>query len=188
LMGITALDERAQAKTPEELAMLLEEAHDGQVIDGYDFRLLSNTLQLGGALIEDAVVPLDRVATAPASASVADIEQSMAESGHSRLALSGENNELIGWVHAKDLLAVDHQIWTEPLPGHRKRRLLPVDHKMPVEDALEFLQVNRQHFALATRHGKAIGIITLEDVLEVLVSGLAEAQDEAAERISELRN
>jgi len=177
LIGVQALDERAQAKTPDELAMLLAEAHDGHILDGYDFTLLSNTLELGGASIEDAVVPMDSVAKAPATASVADIEASMAESGHSRLALAGENGELIGWVHAKDLLAVDHQVWSEPLPSHRKRRLIPVDHKMAVEDALELLQANRQHFALATADGRGIGIITLEDVLEVLVSGLAGAQE-----------
>jgi len=176
LMGVEALDERAMAKTPDELAMLLAEARDDQVLDGYDFQLLSNTLELGGASIEHAVVPMAHVATAPAAAPVAQIERSMADSGHSRLALSGDNDELIGWVHAKDLLAVDHQVWDEPLPAHRKRRLIPIDHKMAVEDALELLQANRQHFALATSEGEPVGIITLEDVLEVLVSGLAGAE------------
>ena len=183
-LGVIALDERASAKTPEELGKLLEEARDGQILDGYDFTLLSNTLELGGASIENAVVPLALVATAPAGASVAEIEQAMAASGHSRLALASDKGELIGWVHAKDLLAVDAKIWSEPLPTHRKRRLLPVDHRMAVEDALEMLQTNRQHFALATANGKAIGIITLEDVLEVLVSGLAGAQDSLPEPTS----
>jgi len=172
LLGVEALDERAQAKTPEELAMLLQEARDERILEGYDFQLLSNTLELGGATIEHAVVPMARVDTAPADAPVADIERSMARSGHSRLALSSASGELIGWVHAKDLLAVDHEVWDEPLPAHRKRRLIPIDHKMPVEDALELLRANRQHFALATSDGKPVGIITLEDVLEVLVSGL----------------
>ncbi|MGZ0178584.1 MAG: hemolysin family protein [Acidimicrobiales bacterium] len=176
-LGVTALDERASAKTPEELAKLLEEARDGRVLDGYDFTLLSNTLELGGASIENAVVPLAKVATAPSSASVAEIERRMAASGHSRLALTGHSGNLIGWVHAKDLLSVDDKIWSEPLPAHRKRQLILVDHRMAVEDALEMLQANRQHFALAMADGKAIGIITLEDVLKVLVSGLAGAQD-----------
>lgn len=175
-LGVTALDERASAKTPDELAKLLEEARDEQILDGYDFTLLSNTLELGGATIQDAVVPLDLVATAPAKASVAEIEQRMAASGHSRLALTSDKGELIGWVHAKDLLSVDDQVWAEPLPSHRKRRLIPVDHRLAAEDALEMLQTNRQHFALAMADGKAIGIITLEDVLRVLVSGLAESQ------------
>jgi len=175
LMGIQALDERAQAKTPEELGVLLEEARNEQVLRGYDFTLLTNTLELGGASIENAIVPMAQVAAASATAPVAEIERSMAASGHSRLALLGDNDEPIGWVHAKDLLAVDDQFWTDPLPVHRKRRLLPIDHQMAVEDALEFLQTNRQHFALATKDGKPIGIITLEDVLEVLVSGLGKS-------------
>ena len=57
---------------------------------------------------------------------------------------------------------------------------------MAVEDALEVLQANRQHFALATADGKQVGIITLEDVLEVLVSGLADA--ELADAVHETHN
>ena len=176
-LGVTALNERVSAKTPEELAKLLEEARDGRVLDGYDFTLLSNTLELGGASIENAVVPLAEVAMAQASASVADIERLMAASSHSRLALTDDTGDLIGWVHAKDLLSVDDKNWSEPLPSHRKRRLILVDHRMAVEDALEMLRAHRQHFALAMSDGKAIGIITLEDVLKILVSGLAGAQD-----------
>ena len=177
LFGVTALDERAQAKTPEELAMLLEEAHHGEVLDGYDFTLLSNTLELGAGSMSKAVVPWAEVATAPATAAVATIERSMARSVHSRLALVNDADEPIGWVHAKDLLAVDGQYWNDPLPVHRKRRLLSIEHDTAVEDALELMQVNRQHFALATDRGKVIGIITLEDVLEVLVSGLAGSEE-----------
>ena len=173
LLGVAALDERGQAKTPEELAVLLEQAHHGAVLDGYDFTLLSNTLELGAGTIQNAVVPWSQVDTALASAPVSAIEQSMARSGHSRLALVGERGEPMGWVHAKDLLAVDGDFWGQPLPVHRKRRLLAIDHDMAVEDALEHMQSNRQHFALATDRGETIGIITLEDVLEVLVSGLA---------------
>ena len=172
LLGITALDERAQAKTPEELAALLHEAHEEQIIDDYEHTLLANTLELGGASIEDAVVPMHAVFSAPANASVAQIERSMAKSGHSRLALVNEDGDPTGWVHAKDLLAVDEQVWAQPLPPQARRELLSVDHRTAVEDALELLQTNRQHFALAVNDGEPIGIITLEDVLEVLVSGL----------------
>ena len=171
LIGISALDERAQAKTPEELSMLLEEARDEQIIDGYDFTLLSNTLELGGASIEDAVVPMANVASAPVTASVAEIEHSMASSGHSRLALLDADDRPVGWVHAKDLLAADDEFWTEPLPTPLRRELIAVDHRTAVEDALELLQAERQHFALATKNAQPVGIITLEDVLEVLVSG-----------------
>ena len=97
----------------------------------------------------------------------------MARSGHSRLALVAADGEPVGWVHAKDLLAVDGSVWNEPLPMARRRRLLAIDRDTAVEDALEHMQSNQQHFALATDRGTTIGIITLEDVLEVLVSGLA---------------
>jgi len=179
LMRIEAIDERAQAKTPEELAMLLEEARVGDVLDGYDYTLLANTLELGGASIRDAVVPWSDVFRAPTDASVARIEASMAASGHSRLMLVGTRDEPVGWVHAKDLLTIDDQVWDRPLPQHRKRRLLRLDQDTAAEDALEQMQVNRAHFVLATEDGEPVGLLTIEDVLEVLVKGLAAAREGA---------
>lgn len=175
LVGVQAVDERAQAKTPEELAMLLVEARDDDVLDSYDFTLLANTLELGGASISNAIVPWADVDRADADAPVADIEARMAKSGHSRLVLVNANDRPAGWVHAKDLLALDHEVWSQPLPQHRKRRLLEVDHQMAVEDALEHMQTNRAHFALAMADEQPVGLLTLEDVLRVLVTGLAAA-------------
>ena len=177
LFGVTAVDERAQAKTPEELAMLLEEAHDDDVLDRHEFGLLSGTLELGGAATIDAMVPWNRVDTAPATASVAEIEASMARSGHSRLVLIGEQGEPTGWVHAKDLLAVDDQIWDQPLPQHRE--LLEVSTDTPVEDVLEQMQLNRAHFILATEDRAPKGLLTIEDVLQTLVVGVAGADTAA---------
>lgn len=172
LMGVEALDERAQAKTPEELNMLLNEAYEDEVLDDYELTLLSNTLELGEQSVQSALVPWAEVATASADAPIREIESIMAGSGHSRLALTNDSGAPIGWVHAKDLLAVDTTLWDEPLPQHRKRRLLELSPETAVEDALEQMQAARQHFALASSGGEAVGIITLEDVLEVLVSGL----------------
>ncbi|MEM7092246.1 MAG: hemolysin family protein [Actinomycetota bacterium] len=173
LMGITAVDERAQAKTPEELAMLLEEAHGDAVLDDDDFGLLSGTLELGGASIREAIVPWADVDRAPAAAPIAEVEARMAASGHSRLVLVGDDDEPMGWCHAKDLLAVDHNHWDEPLPQHRRRRFILVDQDMAAEDALERMQAERAHFVLATAGDEPVGLLTIEDVLEVIVSGLA---------------
>lgn len=181
LMNVTAVDERAQAKTPEELAMLLEEAREDDVLDPYDFTLLSNTLELGGASIRDAIVAWPDVDTASSDQSVAEIEAAMASSGHSRLVLLDPAGQPNGWVHAKDLLAADHEVWSDPFPEADRRELLLLDHNTPVEDALERMQSTQQHFALAVDGTTTVGLLTLEDVLEVLVSGLTGAGDDPRE-------
>lgn len=181
LIGVQPIDESDEAKTPEELSVLLKEAHHEDVLDENDFTLLSNTLELGEQSIRHAMVPWAQVYTADASASVRAIEASMARSGHSRLALLDPDAQPIGWVHAKDLLAVDSAVWDEPLPVGGQRDLLRFDVDTGVEDALEKMQLEQQHFALATNAGDLVGVITLEDVLRILVSGLAEAADDLAE-------
>lgn len=180
LIGVQPIDERDEAKTAEELSVLLAEARQEEVLDENDFTLLSNTLELGERSIRHAMVQWDRVDTAAARSSVRSIEASMARSGHSRLALVDGDGEPVGWVHAKDLLAVDSSVWDDPLPGHRRRALLRFEIDTAVEDALEKMQTAQQHFALAVRGDNIVGVITLEDVLEILVSGLAEAADDVA--------
>lgn len=174
LLKVEALDERAQAKTPQELALLLAEAHKEEVLDKYDFALLSNTLELGEQTVRHALVPWDSVDRLSCDASIAQMEEAMVQSGHSRLALVDASEQPCGWVHAKDLLSLDATLWDEPLPGSSQRRLINLDQETAVEVALERMQLARQHFALATANGEPVGIITLEDVLEILVSGLAD--------------
>lgn len=177
VMGVVAVDERAEAKTPEELAALLAEARHGDVIDESDFALLSNTLELGGASIREGIVEWDRVDRAPATASVAELEQRLAESGHSRLVLVDDQDRPTGWTHAKDLLGVDHRVWSDPLPVGGVRPLLEMDPDTAAEDALERMQTARAHVVLATQPDGPVGIITLTDVLEVLMSGQAGATE-----------
>lgn len=186
LIKVQPVDERDEAKTPEELSVLLAEAREEAVLDDNDFTLLSNTLELGERSIRHAMVPWDRVDTAAANAPVRTIEASMARSGHSRLALINDDEEPVGWVHAKDLLAVDGTVWNEPLPSQRRRALLKFDVDTGVEDALEKMQAAQQHFALATSAAAIVGVITLEDVLKILVSGLAESADDSAGGPAEL--
>lgn len=175
LLGIKAVDERAQAKTPEELAMVLDEAREGDVLDGYEHTLLSNTLELGGASVAEAIVDWPNVDRTPARATVATIESRMADSGHSRIVLVDDDDAPVGWVHAKDLLALDADVFDDLLDDRHHRQFITVDRNSSAEDALEQMQIARAHFALAVDGATPIGIITIEDLLAWLVSGLADA-------------
>ncbi len=180
LFGVSAVDERADAKTPEELSVLIATAHEDDVLDGYDYALLSSTLELGAATIRDGVVPWAQVDTTPDSIAISDIERAMAASGHSRLITLGSDGEPSGWLHAKDLLGSDPASWNQPLPAGYPRDLVSLDIDTPAEDALALMQTQKMHVALATENGTRVGLITLEDVLKVLSSGLASARDAAA--------
>lgn len=173
--GVEAKDELAEAKTPEELAALLAEAHEDNVIDGYDFALLSNTLALGGSGISAAMVPWDSVVSAKVDDNVAKVQDVMASSGHSRLLLLDENGQAKAWVHAKDLLPIDESRWCDPIPESARRGLLKIGHSESAENALEFMKTRRQHIIEVVDGDKSLGILTLEDVLQVLVRGLAAA-------------
>lgn len=175
LFGVHAKDELAEAKTPEELGALLAEAHEDNVIGGYDFALLSNTLALGGAGIAAAMVPWEQVAAAEDQATVEQVQKAMADSGHSRLILLRSPDDPSCWVHAKDLLHIDEDRWNSPVPANARRNLAKIPHSLSAEDALEYMRAKRQHILEVVDGETSLGILTLEDVLKVLVKGLAAA-------------
>ena len=112
-------------------------------------------------------------------ATVADTEARVVESGHSRLLVSGrDRDDIVGFVHAKDLLTVAPDARDRPLPVSRIRRVLVLDIDLALDDVLVAMRRARTHVAAVVdgeRH--VVGLATLEDVLEDLVGDIIDESD-----------
>ena len=99
------------------------------------------------------MVPRSRMVTAPRSTSVADLEALVAESGHSRIPVTGRTlDDVVGFVHSKDLLrfaAADREI---PVPLEMVRRMVIVTPDQPVRDLMRSMRraSSRRLFAPTT--------------------------------------
>src|ERR671913_25403 len=93
--------------------------------------------------------------------------------------LTGGLDDVVGFVHAKDLLAVPAEARGRPLPVRLVRRMLVLREAMTLEEALVAMQRARLHLALVTgdEAGTTIGIVALEDVLEALVGDIRDESD-----------
>ena len=123
--------------------------------------------------------PRDRVVWLPRSATPAEAEALVVASGHTRLLVAGEQvDDVMGFVHAKDLLAVSEAARTRPLPLGRVRRMLVLAASTSLDDALLAMQRDRLHVAVVTDDsGRTLGIATLEDVIEALVGDIRDESD-----------
>jgi CBS domain containing-hemolysin-like protein len=115
----------------------------------------------------------------PRTATPAEAEELVLSSGHTRLLVAGRGvDDVLGFLHAKDLLTIPEAARHRPLPLGRVRRMLLLNEDISLDDALLAMQRARIHLAVVTGAGGAtIGMVTLEDVIEALVGDIRDESD-----------
>jgi len=140
---------------------------------------MSGALDLGVRRLGDVTVPIEQVVWIRREATAAEAEALVDRSGHTRLVVIGdEPDDVLGFVHAKDLLTVPAGARDRPLPLSRVRRMLVLPATTSLDDALLMMRRNRIQMATVTdERGQSIGIVTLEDVIEALVGDIRDESD-----------
>lgn len=179
MLGVEPRDELEMAHTADEIAVMLGQSRREGLIEDVAHQLMTGALDLGGRPLASVAVPRDHIVWVPRDATPADAERVVVESGHSRLLVVGEGlDDVLGFIHAKDLLTVPAAAREQPLPLGRIRRMLVLGGDATLEDALFAMQRARLHVAVVRdAGGSTVGIATLEDVLEALVGDIRDESD-----------
>lgn len=179
-LGIEPRDELATAATGDELAAMLGASREEGLIEEVAHQLLTGAIALGDRSITSVLVPLAAVVRLPRAATPEEAEALVVSSGHTRLLVAGSApDEVLGFVHAKDLLTIPEEARGRPLPMGRIRRMLAVGASTSLDDALLAMQRARIHLAVVTdERGATLGIVTLEDVIEALVGDIRDESDQ----------
>jgi CBS domain containing-hemolysin-like protein len=179
--GVEPRDELASAHTAEELALLVAASREEGTIQGFAADLLSGVLDFGGRPVSSVMVPRDAICAIPATASPAEAEAVVLDLGHSRLPVLGAGgiDDVLGFLHAKDLLHLPSTAAHQPMPPRLLRRMLVVPRERSMEDLLLAMRRSRVHFALVTEaDGTTAGLVTLDDLLEELVGEITDERDQ----------
>jgi CBS domain containing-hemolysin-like protein len=184
LVGVEPRTDLATVHTAEEIASMLAASREEGLIEEMAHDLLSGALDFGERPLSDVMVPREQITWVSRDATVAEAEQAIVTSGHSRLLVAGTDlDDIVGFVHAKDLLTVPPGARDRPLPLARIRRVLILPGHRPLDEVLVAMRRSRTHVAVVvdeTRH--VIGLATLEDVLEDLVGDIRDESDRGAPR------
>lgn len=168
LTGHEPRSEISSTYTVEEVASIVEASQaEGMITD--ELGLLSGALEFSEETAGSAMVPLSDLIALPEGATPADVEELVARTGYSRFPVMGEHEVIVGYVHLKDVLYASGGERDEPITPWRIRRLESVASGDQVEDALRHMQRTGVHCALVRDGGAIVGILFLEDILELLV-------------------
>jgi CBS domain containing-hemolysin-like protein len=171
------IGKRAPAKQfldeSEFLFYITEGLESGQ-LSPFQSLAARNVFALTTKSLKDIMVPLDRVASVPETATIAQVKAIVGEKRLSRLPVyRGEPANIIGKLHVLELpfrSADDQTVASYVHP------VITVQENTPIDAALTRLQAARTHMALVTsREGAgapATGIVTLKDIVEEIVGEL----------------
>jgi putative hemolysin len=174
----------------------LREAHLRTAIDlgrkagnigAVEQEILHRVFEFGDLTVRDLMTPQGEVFSVNLLTPWPELLSSLRDTGHSRIPMwQGSPNNIVGILLVKRLLALvatQHQGGRNrsPSPRHIHKLLLPprfVPQTKAADELLEEFQARRAHMAIVVdEHGRATGVVTLDDLLEELVGAMHDETD-----------
>ncbi|MFI0239585.1 hemolysin family protein [Streptomyces sp. NPDC016845] len=171
LFRVEPKDEVEAVFTSEQLNRLVEDSGQAGLLDPEEQERLEDALELGSRPVTDVLLTRADLVTVGPSVTPAEIIALTARTGFSRFPLCADGGAFMGYLHIKDVLdliegpgtdrAVPQQIW---------RPMTTLRAELPLDDALTVMRRAATHLAqVADASGRVLGLVALEDVLELLV-------------------
>ena len=180
LLGVGAPTSPLSAEEEIRGAIDMHAAEGG--VDKENHLRLVGALDLKDLTVEDVMIHRKNIYMLDADVEPRQLIMKALSSPHTRLPLyRGEKEEIIGILHAKDLLRA-----ALPMGGDVSKLDLDsilrkpwfVPETTPVQEQLNQFLSRGQHFALVIdEYGELQGLITLEDILEEIVGAIHDEHD-----------
>jgi CBS domain containing-hemolysin-like protein len=181
-VGVEPQDERAMAHSPSDLLLLIEESAGHGGIAAREHELLARSLELSGSTAADAMTPRRDIVAVAADATAAEVATEAHRTGRTRVVVhEGDLDHVRGFVHAKDVIRLEHGTWPTTSAGSLARPIMVTPEHHGLEDLLLEMRTQRHHISLVVdEHGLVLGLVTLEDVIEELIGDFSDESDRRA--------
>ncbi|MEV1024573.1 hemolysin family protein [Streptomyces sp. NPDC050264] len=189
LFRVEPKDEVEAVFTSEQLNRLVEDSGQAGLLAPEEQERLEDALELGSRPVTDVLLARSDLVTVGPSVTPAEIIALTARTGYSRFPLCADSGAFMGYLHVKDVLdliegpdtdrAVPQQIW---------RPMTTLRSELPLDDALTVMRRAATHLAqVADASGRVLGLVALEDVLELLVGEVRDPAHRAEPQVPEAR-
>lgn len=176
-------DELYKVTAEDEILSLVEADEDvepnspnHQGLERDERRMLNGVMNLDKTFVHEVMTPRVDLVAMDETASLQELKQAIATSGHSRIPIYHDTIDTIsGIVYAKDLIS-DEKLSQSRIALDIARKPVFIPESKNVSDLLEEFRLTRNHLAIVLdEYGGTAGVVTIEDILEEIVG---EIQDE----------
>ncbi len=185
LIGVAPASERDESHSPEEIVRIVSQSGEQGAVGTDEVEMIEAVFDLSDMIAREVMIPRPDVVTVRADMPLSELRRVAASGSYTRFPIVDEDADepVIGFVHAKDVL---HAIETadeddgssaeEPTARDLARDVLIVPETRRIDEILaEFRAQNVQLAVVIDEWGAFEGILTIEDVIEVV---MGEIQDE----------
>ncbi|HUF95245.1 MAG TPA: hemolysin family protein [Acidimicrobiia bacterium] len=179
IFGVRPADALDVGHSAEDLAMVIGAGQEEGVIGEFAHNLLTGAIDFTERDVSVAMTPRPDVVAANINEPVSEILEIMKSTGHSRIPVhTGDLDEIRGFVHIKDLIAIDTASLGRSVDPDLIREALAVPEMARIQSVLTEMRRSRSHIGIVVdEHGSTAGIITMEDIAEELVGEITDEHD-----------
>ncbi len=175
LFRVEPKDEANSSYTLDQVEDIVEHSTREGALEDFS-GTLTNTFEFTEKQVLDVAVPVESLISFRETVTPREVEQAVAKYGFSRYPLTDEQDELVGYLHLKDVIDLREDEGNDSFPAKRVRTLISLPETMELEDALASMRRVHAHMAKSfDANGVVRGVLFLEDILEELVGEVNDA-------------
>jgi putative hemolysin len=165
--------------TKTEVELVVDESEKEGSLGEEPAEMIRNVLGLKDLVVRDVMVPRTRVCAIEAETPLIEVLRFAAVEGHSRYPVYREKiDNVVGVLYVKDLFRIvnDNQLHSTRLRDLVRANVSFVPEMQTVSSVLADMRSHRLHLAIVIdEFGGVSGVVTLEDILEVIVGEIGRA-------------
>ena len=166
---------RSPLITEEELRTMIEMGKEEGFLSEEERKMLHRIFEFGDTLLSDVMVTKDKMVAVNINTNSEDLLDLFVEEGHARLPVYSDSlDNIVGIVYARDLLYILREKGLFLLQD-LVHDACYVSGSMRVSELLKRFQTEKIQIAIIVdKEKKALGLVTLEDLLEEIVGEIEE--------------
>jgi len=175
LFGVTPTDEIAASFDRSEIQSMITQSRREGLLGVEVSELAAGALTFEQHDVGAVLMPVESLIVVPRSSTPRELEAVVAEHGYSRYPMRGDDGELTGYVHVKDVLGTGPTSRDLPVPDQAVKAFVELTPAEPLPEVLQEMRRSGSHLGRVVEHGRTIGLVALEDVLEQLIGDVRSA-------------
>lgn len=168
---LAAVPEITEEQRQEQFLDGVEQRKIEGIVDEQEQEMIENVFEMSRKTAEEIMTPRTEIIAIDAASDRLAVLNIVTSAGHSRFPVYEQNlDNIVGFLYAKDLLTNNAQCSDSLDLRSILRNAYFVPETKPVRQLLREFQEQKLHIALVLdEYGGTAGLITIEDILEVLV-------------------
>lgn len=181
---------QGEPRDRSDLVEVIQDAEERDVIDEDTKEMIEGVLEVSELRVRDIMIPRSQMITLRRDQSVATFLPIIIQSAHSRFPVINEDKDHVeGILLAKDLLPYGFAVTQDEFDFDKiLRPAVVVPEGKRLDRLLKEFQQERYHMAIVVdEFGSVSGLVTIEDILELIVGEIEDEYDEQDDTKPQIR-